>query len=84
MPTSWKYGIIVNKEKNIMVPIDVWNMHFIFIGSSGFGKTYNILKLIFAAAYNKFPICILDGKADSKLEDYVKRICFLFNANCKV
>jgi hypothetical protein len=58
-------------------------MHFLFIGASGFGKTYNLLKLCFAAAYNKYPICVLDGKADGKLEELFKRVANLFNAQFK-
>jgi hypothetical protein len=59
-------------------------MHILFIGASGFGKTYNILKLCFDAAYNKFPICILDGKADGDLEKHIGRIADLFNSHFTV
>jgi hypothetical protein len=59
-------------------------MHFLFLGASGFGKTFNILKLVFDAAYNKFPTCVLDAKADSKFEGYLRRISQLFNIEFKV
>jgi hypothetical protein len=55
-----------------------------FAGSSGFGKSYNILKLCFAALYNKFHVCVIDGKADPKFEANLKRICSLFNVPLKI
>jgi hypothetical protein len=70
--------VVVNKEQGIMVPTDVWNMHFLFIGASGFGKTYNILKVCFAASFNKYPLCVMDGKADPKLETLLTRIAKIF------
>ncbi len=75
IPCSWKNGYVVNRKQKIIVPKESWNKHFCFIGNSGSGKSMNILGLIYAAATSRYPIIVLDGKADTELEKNIQQIC---------
>lgn len=84
VPVEYGNGYVVNKVQGLIVPFEQWNKHFLFLGSSGFGKTYSILGLIYSACYKYCPVIVIDGKNDNTLLNNLKAIGYKFNYDFKV